>query len=400
MDRAKSTSIPRMIWKWISGFGLATSLLVILGVQTWLATLEMVDLGLFATLQKYFHWSSWYVWPEINGKKVMPLPGGYWVCALLMVNMICGGLIRARKGWKTCGVLLAHFSIVFMIAAGGVAQLYEERGVMVLFEDERADYAVSLTEPTIEIFEMVDGEPLDEVRVINADALRGMDESSTRVIRLPGLPMDLELAGWLDNALVVPSQSNRAIDGWKLQKRKVEKQAELNSPGCYARVLLDGEKTGSPMILAVPSPRSPVSEYPVHSFDVEGRTFAIRMVKKTIPVPYEVELVDARSEYFPNSSKPKLFESDILRIEDEAVPVEIKMNEPMRAGGFTFYQRTMGGGPRNQQGPEFSGFEVVRNPADRWPEYSLYAVTLGLLIHFVMKLVIHFRRTSVRTEKV
>ena len=61
------------------------------------------------------------------------------------------------------------------------------------------------------------------------------------------------------------------------------------------------------------------------------------------------------------------------------------MNEPMRAGGFTFFQRTMGGGPQMQQGPQFSGFEVVSNPADKWPEYSLYVVTLGLLIHFVMK---------------
>ena len=49
------------LWKFFSGFGLATTLLVILGIQTWLATLEMVDAGLLATLQKYFHWSSWYV---------------------------------------------------------------------------------------------------------------------------------------------------------------------------------------------------------------------------------------------------------------------------------------------------------------------------------------------------
>ena len=399
MNTDKPKPIHVMIWKWISGFGLATSLLVILGIQTWLATLEMVDLGLFATLKKYFHWSSWYVWPEINGKKVIPMPGGYWVCALLMVNMICGGLIRARKGWKTCGVILAHFSIVFMIAAGGVAQLFEERGVMVLFENERADYAVSLTDPTIEIFEIVDGEPINEVRVVDLSLMNGLSQAGTGRIELPGMPMELELAGWLTNARVMPDLSNRSIDGWALRGKEIEKQAEMNAPGCYARVLVDGEPFAGPIIMAVPPPRSPVSEYPAHVFKVDGRTFAMRMVKKTIAVPYQVELVDARSEYFPNSSRPKLFESDVLRIEDEAVPVEIKMNEPMRAGGLTFFQRTMGGGPQNQRGPEFSGFEVVSNPADRWPEYSLYMVTLGLLIHFVMKLVMHFRRSTVRTQE-
>lgn len=392
-------SAARGFWKWISGFGLATTLLVILGVLTWLATLEMVDKGLLATLQKYFHWSSWFVIPEINGKPVIPLPGGYWVCALLLVNMICGGLIRARKGWKTSGVLLSHFGIVFMIAAGGVAQLFEQRGVMFLFEDEKADFAVSLTEPNIEIFELIDGEPADEVRVVEAGELRGLSESDTRTIRLPDLPFDLELAGWRGNSVVMPGGGTRAIDGWTLEGRDLRKEGELNSPGCYARILADGGEPSEPLILAVPPAGSPVSEYAPHPVEIDGRRFAIRMVKQTIPVPYTVELVDAISEYFPNSSRPKSFMSEIRRIDDEAVPVEIKMNEPMRVGGYTFFQRTMSGGPQSGEGPEFSGFEVVRNPADKWPEYSLYVVTLGLLIHFVMKFVIFFRGSSAKRKQ-
>jgi hypothetical protein len=33
----------------------------------------------------------------------------------------------------------------------------------------------------------------------------------------------------------------------------------------------------------------------------------------------------------------------------------------------------------------FSVFEVVRNPADKWPEYSLYVVTFGMLVTFLTK---------------
>ena len=131
------------IWRFLSGLGLATCLLILLGVQTWLATLEMVDEGLLATLRKYFHWTSWYVLarmplPFVEWKAVIPMPGGYWVCALLLLNMTLGGLIRIRKGWKTAGVMLAHFGIIFMVAAGGVAQLFEKRGVMFLFEGENS----------------------------------------------------------------------------------------------------------------------------------------------------------------------------------------------------------------------------------------------------------------------
>lgn len=379
-------------WKWISGFGLATTLLVLLGVLTWLATLEQVDHGLLATLDKYFHWSSWYILAEApisvgDRNLVVPLPGGYWVCALLLVNMTLGGIIRARKGWKTLGVLISHFGIIFMITAGGVAQLFEERGVMFLFEGEQADFAVSLTEPTIEVFEIEDGAPLDEVTVVEPDQLRRLDPNDTRTVRLPDQPFDLELYGWHGNVAVRPGTGERSVDGWRIEPRELQTQGELNVPGAYARVVRENGDTGPPFILAVPPANSPVSEYAPQVIEAGDQRFAVRLVKRTIPVPYTVRLEDAVAEYFPNSTKPKSFMSEIERIEDEAVPVRIEMNEPMRRGGFTFFQRTMSGGPRMQEGPEFSGFEVVSNPADRWPEYGLYIVTAGLLIHFVMKFV-------------
>jgi hypothetical protein len=42
----------------------------------------------------------------------------------------------------------------------------------------------------------------------------------------------------------------------------------------------------------------------------------------------------------------------------------------------------------------YSVFEIVRNPADKWPEYSLYIVSLGMLITFLQKLGSHIAATS------
>ncbi|MBB5352214.1 hypothetical protein HNR46_002457 [Haloferula luteola] len=382
------------LWKFFSGYGLATFLLVLLGVETWLATLEMVDAGLLATLQKYFHWSSWYLIPYYNGKSmILPLPGGYWVCALLLVNMVLGGLIRARKGWKTAGVLLAHFSIVFMVAAGGVAQLFEKRGVMFLIEGEQADYAVSLTDPTIEVMELKDGKPLGEVHVAGESALRGLSSEDQRVIHFEDLPFDLEVGGWQKNAMV-----RKEGDQWTLKPLPVQIEGEMNAPGCGVRVISRDGKVGESFLLAVPPVSTGEEHYPLRQIEVDGRTFGIRLVKETIPVPYTVKLEDAVAEYYPNSMRPKSFSSSIERIGERAVPVEISMNEPMRFGGFTFFQRTMSSGPQTQGGPEFSGFEVVSNPADKWPEWSLYMVTLGLFIHFVTKLVTSIKGASRRRQ--
>ena len=68
------------VFDFLSGFGLATVLLIVLGLLTWFATLEQIDRGLYATLEKYFDWRTPFLLPEIGGRLVpLPLPGGYWV---------------------------------------------------------------------------------------------------------------------------------------------------------------------------------------------------------------------------------------------------------------------------------------------------------------------------------
>lgn len=384
---SKSVSIPRRVWDFFSGFGLATFLLVTLGVLTWLATLEMVEHGLLMTLRKYFDWRSWYVLGELKlpgfeRPLVIPLPGGWWVCALLVVNMILGGLIRARKGVRSAGALIAHFGIVFMIVAGGVAQFAEQRGVMMLVEGQQADFAISLTEPTIEVMEISDGEVQGEVSVVREQELDGLAAGDQRMVKIPGRPFDLEISGWMRNAVVRPEG-----DGWALDERERNLESEMDSPGTFARVVWPDGSKGEPFILAVPPVTSGLDAYQPMKVEADGKTYAVRLVKQTIPVPFHIKLKDAVSEYYPNSFRPKSFLSDIERIDSdgEPVPVRISMNEPLRSGGYTFFQRTMSGGPTERTGPEFSGFEVVSNPADQWPTYSLYIVTFGLLLQFGIK---------------
>lgn len=388
-------SILGMFWRWISGLGLATTLLVLLGVLTWLATLEMVDIGLLEVLRKYFNWRAWYVLakmplPFTELKLVLPLPGGYWVCALLLLNLTLGGLLRIEWSLKSVGVMLSHFGILFMVAAGGVAQLYEKRGVMLLFEGQQADYAVSLFEPSIEVAEIVDGKAAGEVAVATSKELAGLAEADVRRIVFPNKPFDLEVTGWLPNAVVRPvgpDNGHRSVDGWSLTGVPKEKEGELNAPACFARVVdRDGAK-GEPFILAVPNWRTGLDAYAPQVIEADGRKFAVRLVKATIPVPFRVELDDAMAEFYPNSGKPAEYKSDIRRIgaDGEPVPVRIEMNQPMRQGGFTLYQHTMNAGGMQRGGRERSGFEVVSNPADQWPKYGLFIVTAGLLVHFVAK---------------
>ncbi len=380
-------SVRQVLFDAFSGFGLATILLLLMGVLTWLATLEQIDNGLHATLRKYFHWKSLFLFPEIKGTTYyLPIPGGYWVGALLLLNLILGGVIRARKGVKHIGNLIAHSGIILMLVAGGVAHHFEERGNMAVWEGEASNVAEDYFEYVVEVIEVEDGKP-SSIRVIRGEYLRDLTDARSRIFRLPDIPFDLELAGYQINAAPVhiteraPNLRERQIDGYYLLGIDPEVEAERNVAGCYGRFINEAGDKQDPFIL------SGGAYYPLTA-EVDGRVFVINMRKRLWPMPFTMNLDKFTAEFHPGTMRPKKFVSEVTRLETGSeANVTIQMNEPMRYEGLTFYQASYGPSDARPGDEMYSVFEVVDNPADKWPEYSLYVVIVGLGIAFVMKLV-------------
>ncbi len=386
------------IYDFLSGFHLATVTLLLLLLLTWLATLEQIDHGLYPTLNKFFSWKSpWLIpdmVPEINGKKLpLFLPGGYYVCAVLLLNMILGGIIRIRKGWRSVGNLISHFGIVFMLLGGGVAHHFSERGNMAISEGESSNVAESYNEYVVEVSEVKDGSR-DEIHVIRGEYLTDLKDGKTRIFDFKGLPFSLEISGYLENAIpaseleTAPRNRELVVDKYYLQEAEGNVESERNLAGCYARVIFDGGEKSAPFIL------TGAAFYPFTVRDGE-RLFTVDMRKRFWPMPFEVKLDTFTADFHPGTSRPAKFVSDIRRVENgQESKVTIQMNEPMRYEGYTFFQASYGppgAGPGDKM---YSVFEVVKNPADKWPEYSLYVVTFGMLVTFLTKLGGHLAASS------
>ncbi|MFT3991828.1 MAG: cytochrome c biogenesis protein ResB [Luteolibacter sp.] len=371
----------------LSGFGIATITLLLLGLLTWFATLEQIEAGLYPTLHKYFDWRSVFVLPEINGKLVpLPLPGGYWVCALLLLNLILGGVIRIRKGWKHAGNLISHFGIVLLLIAGGVAHHYSQRGNMAVGEGESSNVAEDYFEYVIEVAEIKNGLPDSKIQVIRGKYLTDLTEGNIRTFRFPELPFDIQVTGYAENCVpagsheIVPRNGEPIIEGYYLMAKKTETQAESNTAGCYARLLNHDGTNGDIFILAGAS---------FHPYTVKAgdRVFTIDMRKRLWEMPFTVRLDHFTAEFHPGITRPKKFVSEITRLENGGeAKVTIQMNEPMRYEGLTFFQASYGPPGAGPGQKLFSVFEIVHNPADKWPEYSLYIVAFGMLVTFLMKL--------------
>jgi len=148
-------SLAARIFRILAGYEIAVICLSLLFLLTFFGTIEQKWFGLWATIHKYFDISSLIVLPTLgNGKAIfLPLPGAYWVIVVLGINMLCGAIIRARKGWKKFGVLLSHCSILFMLIAGAVSSVSKEEGHMRVLQGEKSDYAQKLFKHDIEIFQ-------------------------------------------------------------------------------------------------------------------------------------------------------------------------------------------------------------------------------------------------------
>jgi hypothetical protein len=370
----------------LSGYGLGTILLVLLGLLTWLATLEQLDSGLHHTLRKYFHWQAYYVVPEIRGELLpLILPGGYWVCALLLVNLSLAVLSRLRQGLQHPGIIIAHCGIIYLLLAGAVSHHFSQRGTMRIAQGDSSNVAEDPFEHVVEVAEVKDGKAAT-IQVISDKHLTNLDEFDIRTVRLSAMPFDLELARYFPNAEVVSvgeraaPREARTFDGYYLAAKPENLNAEANTPGCIGRVIYrDGTKS-EPFLLSS-------TAYEPFTLRYQTRVFTFDLHKRLWLMPFTVRLDKFTAEFHPGTMRPSKYVSEITRIENgNAAKATIQMNEPMRYAKLTFFQagyQQLGQGPSAVMA---SVFEVVRNPADKWPQYSLYIVTLGLLVHFGTRL--------------
>lgn len=375
----------RVAYRFLSGLGLATVLLLILGILTWLATLEQIDHGLYETLNKYFDWKSVVIFPEVKGIRwPIPLPGGYWTGALLFVNLLLGGVVHIRKGWKHIGNLIAHAGILLMLLAGGVAHHFSERGHMPVSEGETSNVAEDYFEYALEVAEIKDGKP-SEIRVIRGKQLTDLTGAEPRAFRFADFPFELKIAGYMKHAIPVnvneraPSEHEQVRNGYFLRALPAPKEAEASTPACHAMLLPSDGSEKSAFLLAGAS---------FHPFTAKigGRTFTFDLRKRQWVMPFSLRLNEFTAEFHPGTQRPKKFVSKVTRSENgNDAKVTIQMNEPMRYKGLTFFQASYGPQGAAPGQKLFSVFEVVKNPADKWPEYSLYVVTFGMLVTFLIK---------------
>ncbi|MEM7602482.1 MAG: cytochrome c biogenesis protein ResB, partial [Verrucomicrobiota bacterium] len=383
---------PRLFYQFFTSFKVATAVFVLMTLVTLLGTLAQVDQGLYAAKVKYFH--SFFFTDKIFGIPVL-LPGGLLLMLILFVNMTLGALVKVKKRWKGFGLLVSHFGMLMLLAGGFVTWAFATDGYMALYPGMSSNRVESYRNWQLEVFPLDEKGQAKQSWILPSDELQSVRVDEQRSYDADGLPFNVVVNGFAKNATPIPATSNNAsdatgkeIDGFKLVPQELSKEAEQNLPGAYVAFDPDGDGENIEAILWAGSYRFDPKEDPMpFQFSIGNQSYGALLAKKSWFVPFEVKLDEFIFERHPGVSTARNFESRVTRFEgEEETSLEIKMNEPMRYEGYTFFQESFGP-PDGKPGEMFSQFAVANNPADQWPLWSLVVTGIGLGIHFCVMLV-------------
>ena len=122
--------------------------------------------------------------------------------------------------------------------------------------------------------------------------------------------------------------------------------------------------------------------------DSGARHLQIGYFPRRLILPFGLTLNQFKIDAYPGSNNPMSFSSNVSirgALNDEGKPLTdwIRMNEPLKHGGFTFYQASY---VPDQPRPTVSIFSVNRDPG-RWVKYiGAILLVLGAILFFLQKL--------------
>lgn len=364
-----------------------TVVLLVLGmVLVFAATLDQVNLGIWAVQEKYFR--SFFVMWRLGDLEVPVFPGGYFVGGLLLLNLVSAHVYRFSFKWSKAGIQLTHAGLILLLIGELFTGLLQDDFSMRLTQGEPRNYSEAYRENELAIIDSTDPK-FDEVVAVPEAVV-----AKKSAIQTPRLPFRVVIKEYFPNSVLQdrgadgkPAMATRAIATKATKGIGVNvdlmplpityKTDERNVPGALIELVSGEGSLGTWMISADP-------RLPPQRVDYAGRTYTVGLRFTRAYKDFTLTLLKFSHDRYSGTEIPKNFSSRIkLNTPDgrDDREVLIYMNNPLRYAGFTFYQASFE--PGNDK---VTILQVVRNPSWLVPYIACSVMTLGLLWQFCIHL--------------
>lgn len=367
---------------------LTVALLILSMLLVFVATLDQVNLGIWAVQEKYFRsFVVFWSFPD-SGLAVPIFPGGYVIGGLLLINLICAHLYRFAFTWRKLGIQLAHAGLILLLLGEFFTGLWQRESYMRLDTGETKSYSESFH--GVELVVMDTTEASFNRVVAIPEALLEQKPA----FQHPALPFRLEVKAHYPNAMLerrntlkpAAPAAGAATTGAGTELAVIPlpityKHNDRNNPAAIVELLGSEGSMGTWMVSSL------LIEPQV--FTYQGRTWQIHLRSKRTYHPFTLTLKKFSHDKYPGTEIPRNFSSLVTVRSDDGKDdreVLILMNSPLRYRGQTFYQAGF------DNNDTTTVLQVVRNPSWLLPYISCVLMFVGLLLQFSFSLAGMFRK--------
>ena len=356
---------------------LTVALLVLGMLLVFVATLDQVNLGVWAVQAKYFR--SFVVYGHLGDFAVPVFPGGYSVGGLLLLNLIAAHIYRFGFLWRKLGILVTHFGLILLLVGELLSGLWQKDYQMRLNEAETKNYAESTRDNELVIVDATDPKS-DSVVAIPEPLL-----ARHAVLQYPSLPFRVVTKAYYPNSQLhqqAPgSGATLATVGFgttlaAIPQPVTYREDDRNLPSAFVELVGPDKSLGTFLVstqLVMPQ-----------EFTYGGRNWRILLRTARTYYPFSLTLLKFSHDRYAGTDIPKNFSSKLrLKTPDgrDDRDVLIYMNNPLRYSGLTFYQAGF------ENNDLTTILQVVRNPSWLLPYIACGLMAFGLLLQFGIHLV-------------
>jgi len=346
---------------------------------TVICTLAQVPLGTHAAVERTIR--TFLVWwqPEGSSLQIPVFPGGGMVGALLFINLSLAQFMKLEWSRRKLGMWIAHLGLALLFVGEFAIAFFQVESHMPIEIGQTRDFTEDYRQMELAVVDETDAQN-DRVTAIPEPRLKGSSEISH-----PTLPFKLRIKHYYENASLnrrrpsdPPSEATVGVGADMIVRPEppVAGEGQQNSIAVLVSAVAEGGRDLGSLWLsnALGAPQG---------FLHEGRSFKLSIRPRRYYLPFSLTLKEFHHDKYAGTNIPKNF-SSLVRLSDagrgENRDALISMNNPLRYGGKAFYQASFG------KNDTLSVLQVIQNPGWLIPYLSCILVSLGMLIHFGLKL--------------
>lgn len=331
---------------------------------TIIGTIEQKNIGLFASQEKYFSSIYFYLYG-------IPLPGGGAILIIVTLGLIAQLLFKTDyRSKKKRGILITHLGAIILLIGSFITYFSAIEGSLILKEGEEKNFILDYKSHELVIIPILDNNDPDLKTAFKTPLI---DNSNIHLIA-PSLSI-IQIKTF-PNCLLVQNQSpNEDEIGFAKMFTFLQDESEKSQELCSQLTLKMGTEKKTYRVF--------LNMEKVQTLSFSGKSYLIKIQNKHIDIPFNIKLIDFEKKFHQGTMISKSFKS-YVQINDGALSFKrvIEMNAPLRYKGYTFYQSSFS---ENSQG-EMSELAVVKNHAQWFPYVSSLILSLGVLLHLLIKL--------------